>query len=158
MRKPPMRTGLAVAAGLLAGTATAGIFAGTVRDADGILWVTGYSDGDVLRVNPDGFKSKVYPMPEFAAGFRPAPYALGVHPDTGDIWINENMTDRIYRFIPSEERYVVYPVPLSGTYTRDMDFTADGQACTSNNPVPAAALEGGVLQVICIDVQPAQEA
>ena len=128
-------------------------------DADGILWVTGYSDGDLLRVDPDGFESKVYPMPEFAAGFRPAPYALGVHPDTGDIWINENMTDRIYRFIPSEERYVVYPVPLSGTYTRDMDFTADGQACTSNNPVPAAALEGGVLQVICIDVQPpAQEA
>ena len=106
----------------------------------------------------DGFKSKVYPMPEFAPGFRPAPYALGVHPDTGDIWINENMTDRIYRFIPAEERYVVYPVPLSGTYTRDMDFTADGQACTSNNPVPATALEGGVLQVICIDLQPAQEA
>ncbi|MDE0420202.1 MAG: carboxypeptidase regulatory-like domain-containing protein [Gammaproteobacteria bacterium] len=127
-------------------------------DADGVLWVTGYSDGDLLRVEPDGFKSKVYPMPEFAPGFRPAPYALGVHPDTGDIWINENMTDRIYRFIPAEERYVVYPVPLSGTYTRDMDFTADGQACTSNNPVPATALEGGVLQVICIDVQPAQEA
>ena len=127
-------------------------------DADGILWVTGYSDGDLLRVEPDSFKAKVYPMPEFAPGFRPAPYALGVHPDTGDIWINENMTDRIYRFIPGEERYVVYPVPLSGTYTRDMDFTADGQACTSNNPVPATALEGGVLQVICIDVQPAQEA
>ena len=49
-------------------------------DADGILWVTGYSDGDLLRVDPDGFKSKVYPMPEFAPGFRPAPYALGVHP------------------------------------------------------------------------------
>ena len=48
--------------------------------------------------------------------------------------------------------------PLRGTYTRDMDFTADGQACKSNNPVPAAALEGGVLQVICVDVQPAREA
>lgn len=125
-------------------------------DADGILWVTGYSDGDLLRVDPDGFQTKVYPMPEFAPGFRPAPYALGVHPDTGDIWINENMTDRIYRFIPAEERYAVYPVPLSGTYTRDMDFTTDGRACTSNNPVPAAALEGGVLQILCIDV-PAQE-
>ena len=121
-------------------------------DADGILWVTGYSDGTLARIDPDGFASTVYSMPGFAPGFRPAPYALGVHPDTGDIWINENMTDRIYRFIPAEERFVVYPVPLTGTYTRDVDFTADGKACMSNNPVPAAALEGGVLQLICIDV------
>ena len=61
------------------------------------------------------------------------------------------MTDRIYRFIPSEERFVVYPMPLRGTYTRDMTFTKDGQICTSNNPLPQAALEGGVLEIICID-------
>ena len=73
-----------------------------------------------------------------------------MHPDSQDIWVNENMTDRIYRFIPNEERWVAYPIPLSGTYTRDMTFTADGQVCTSNNPVPAAALEGGVLHLICI--------
>ena len=127
-------------------------------DADGILWATGYSDGDLARIEPDGFKTEVYPMPEFAPGFRPAPYALGVHPDTGDIWINENMTDRVYRFIPAEERFVVYPVPLTGTYTRDVDFTADGKACMSNNPVPAAALEGGVLQLVCIDVRTTPDA
>ena len=121
-------------------------------DAAGFLWVTGYSDGHLARIEPDEFAAEVFPMPEFAPGYRPAPYALGVHPGTGDIWINENMTDRIYRFIPAEERYVVYPVPLSGTYTRDVDFTADGKACMSNNPVPAAALEGGILQVLCIDV------
>ena len=61
------------------------------------------------------------------------------------------MTDRLYRFIPDEERYVVYPVPLSGTYTRDVTFTNDGLVCTSNNPIPAVALEGGVLQILCID-------
>ncbi len=80
------------------------------------------------------------------------PYALAAHPQTQDIRINENMTDRIYRFIPAEERFVAYPVPLSGTYTRDVDFTADGKACMSNNPVPAAALAGGVLQVLRIGV------
>jgi streptogramin lyase len=74
-----------------------------------------------------------------------------VHPDTQDIWINENMTDRIYRFIPSEERFIAYPMPLSGTYTRDMTFTGDGRVCTSNNPIPPMALEGGVLEIICID-------
>jgi streptogramin lyase len=120
-------------------------------DDRGTLWVTGYSEGMLARIDVDGFESRVYEMPEFAPGYRPAPYALGVHPDTQEIWINENMTDRLYRFIPSEERFVVYPVPLRGTYTRDMTFTADGRVCTSNNPLPLAALEGGVLQLLCID-------
>ena len=121
-------------------------------DKKGILWVTGYSEGELARIEPDGFVSKVYAMPEFAPGYRPAPYALGVHPETQDIWINENMTDRIYRFIPAEERFIVYPIPLRGTYTRDMTFTDDGQICASNNPLPPAALEGGVLEIICIDM------
>ena len=90
-------------------------------DKDGILWVSGFSEGQLARVDvSDGFKTKVYDMPEFAPGYRPSPYALGVHTQTQDIWLNENMTDRIYRFIPSEERFIVYPVPLSGTYSRDM--------------------------------------
>jgi streptogramin lyase len=121
-------------------------------DQAGVLWVTGYSEGTLARIETDGYKTKVYYMPEYVPNHRPAPYALGIHPETQDIWINENMTDRVYRFIPKEERFVAYPVPLSGTYTRDTDFMADGSACMSNNPVPASALEGGVLQIICIDV------
>lgn len=120
-------------------------------DKAGILWVTGYSEGELARIEVGEFKSTVYDMPEFAEGFRPAPYALGVHPITQDIWLNENMTDRIYRFIPSEERFIVYPVPLAGTYTRDMTFTPDGKICLSNNPIPPPALEGGVLEIICLD-------
>lgn len=121
-------------------------------DDEGILWVTGYSEGELARIDvSDGFSSKVYLMPSFADNIRVAPYALGVHPDTQDIWINENMTDRVYRFIPDEERFIVYPMPLAGTYTRDMTFSADGQVCSSNNPLPPAALEGGVLEIFCID-------
>jgi streptogramin lyase len=121
-------------------------------DKDGILWVSGYSEGQLARVDVSkGFDATVYDMPEFAPGYRPAPYALGVHPQTQDIWLNENMTDRIYRFIPKEERWVVYPVPLSGSYSRDMTFTPDGQICLSNNPIPPPALEGGQLEVICIN-------
>lgn len=121
---------------------------------NGTLWLTGYSEGQLARitVSTDGFESEVYALPEFAEGYPPAPYALGVHPQTGDVWVNENMTDRIYRFISEEERFVVYPVPLSGTYTRDFSFTEDGRACTSNNPLPIAALEGGVSELICIEL------
>ena len=63
------------------------------------------------------------------------------------------MTDRFFRFIPEEERFVVYPAPLMRTYTRDFSFTEDGKACTSNNPPTAmVALEGGVGEIICIEL------
>lgn len=121
-------------------------------DRDGVLWVTGYSEGQLARIDVrNGFEAKVFDMPEFAPGFRPAPYALGVHPKTQDIWLNENMTDRIYRFIPGEARFIAYPMPLSGTYSRDMTFAADGQVCLSNNPIPPPALEGATLEIVCID-------
>ena len=121
---------------------------------DGTLWLTGYSEGKLARIttSSDGFESKVYSLPEFEEGYGPAPYALGVHPQTGDVWLNENMTDRFFRFIPDEERFAVYPAPLTGTYTRDFSFTEDGKACTSNNPLPMVALEGGVGEIICIEI------
>ena len=120
-------------------------------DHDGSLWVAGYSEGILARIETDGFKSKLYPLPEFAPGFRPAPYALAVHPDTQEVWVNETMTDHIYRFLPKEERWIAYPVPLRGTYTREMSFTKEGHVCTSNNPFLAAELEGGVNELICIE-------
>ncbi len=120
-------------------------------DAAGTLWITGFADGELARVETDGFTSRVYRLPQFAADYYPAPYALGVHPQTQEIWVNEIMTDHLFRFIPRQERWVAYPVPLRGTYTRDMSFTRDGWACTSNNPIPAAALEGGVNELLCID-------
>jgi virginiamycin B lyase len=51
-------------------------------DRDGVLWVTGFSEGQLARIDVSkGFKSTVFNMPEFAEGFRPAPYALGRTPE-----------------------------------------------------------------------------
>ena len=122
-------------------------------DSEGHLWVTGYSNGDIARIEPDGangFKSEVIKMPEFAKNMRPAPYALGIDPKTGDIWVNETQTEHTYRYIPSQKHWIAYPMPLHGTYTRDVTFTKEGYACMSNNPAPNAALEGGVTELICI--------
>jgi streptogramin lyase len=120
-------------------------------DKEGVLWVAGFSDGELARIDTPQFKSKVYKLPEFAPGYAAAPYAVGIDPLTQDVWVNEIMTDRVYRFLRREERFVAYPMPLRGTYTRDVSFTKDGRVCMSNNPVPKAALEGGVVEIICID-------
>jgi virginiamycin B lyase len=125
-------------------------------DRQGRLWLTGFSDGILAKLEPkafseeSGFSAETFPMPKFASGYEPAPYALGVNPITQEIWINENLTDRIFRFLPKEKRFVVYPMPLRGTYTRDFSFTKDGRACATNDPVPAVALEGAVQELFCI--------
>jgi streptogramin lyase len=120
-------------------------------DASGQLWIAGYSEGVIARFDPATAKSILHPLPEFLPGYRPASYALAVHPKTQDIWVNETMTDHLYRFIPKKNLWIAYPLPLRGSYTREMSFTNDGRVCTSNNPFPAAALESGVPELICLD-------
>lgn len=120
-------------------------------DAAGNLWIAGFSDGAIARVDVASWQFKIYRLPVLAPGEIPAPYALAVHPQTQDIWVNDTMLDVVWRFLPSEERFVTYPMPLRGTYTRDFTFTDAGWACTANNPIPAPALEGGVPELICID-------
>jgi streptogramin lyase len=122
--------------------------------SDGTLWLTGYSDGVIAEIRTAGtapFSSKVHALPEFAPGYRPAAYALAVAPGSRYVWVNETMTDRLYRFDSKRQRWTVYPLPLRGTYTREISFTKAGEVCTSNNPFPVGALEGGVAELICID-------
>ncbi|MEM7465347.1 MAG: carboxypeptidase regulatory-like domain-containing protein, partial [Pseudomonadota bacterium] len=120
-------------------------------DAAGYLWIAGFSSGDIARVDIQTMDAKVYELPRYAPGEIPAPYALAVNPYTQDIWVNDTMVDVSWRFIREEERFVAYPMPLKGTYTRDFTFTKEGWACSSNNPIPASALEGGVPELLCID-------
>lgn len=120
-------------------------------DAAGKLWVAGFSDGTVAKIDVATWQATIYPLPIYAEGEIPAPYALAIHPATQDVWVNDTMLDVVWRFLAKEERFVAYPMPLRGTYTRDFTFTDKGWACTSNNPIPAPALEGGVPELICID-------
>ncbi|WP_170979044.1 virginiamycin B lyase family protein [Marinobacter panjinensis] len=118
---------------------------------DGILWQTGYGHGEIARIDTKTMDMKVYEMPEFAPDARPGPYSLNIAPKTGDVWVNETMTDHIYRFDPEQERFIAYPAPLRGTYTRDVTFTAGGWACMTNNPIPVQALEEFTGVLMCLD-------
>jgi sugar lactone lactonase YvrE len=122
-------------------------------DGKGQMWLTGYSEGMIARINTDTMESRIYPMPEFEPGFRPAPYALGIHPQTQEVWINEVMTDHVYRLQPDTGKFIAYPLPLRGTYTRDFSFTDSGLACTANSPIPNAALEDFTAGLFCIDAE-----
>jgi YVTN family beta-propeller protein len=120
--------------------------------ADGTLWIPGYGDGVLLRLDTRTMRFKRYVIPMLSPGEVEAPYAVGVHPHTGDVWITGNASDRLLRFLPGEERFIAYALPTRGMFLRDVIFTPEGWVCSGSSPVPApVAVEGGMQEVVCID-------
>jgi hypothetical protein len=77
---------------------------------------------------------------------------VGVHPVTHEVWITANMSDRMFRFLPKEERFIAYPLPTRGIYLRDIIFTPQGMVCSGSSPIPAPlVVEGGMQEILCLD-------
>ena len=126
-------------------------------DADGILWIPSFDESALLRFDPATKEFKTYGLPTLSPDEYETPYALNVHPQTGDVWMTSNMSDRVLRFIPKEERFISYPSPTRVTWLRDLVFTKDGKVCSSSSNLPAYAIEDGVPSFICIDPDGADE-
>lgn len=120
-------------------------------DKNGVLWIPSFEESALMRFEPKEKSFKVFTLPTLSPDEYESPYALGVHPETQDIWITSNMSDRIFRFIPDEERFISYPSPTRVAFLRDMVFTKDGKVCSSNANLPAYAIEGGLPKILCID-------
>ena len=120
-------------------------------DKDGGLWIPAFNEGGLMRFDTQTKKFTTFKLPQLAPGEYEIPYALNVHPDTGDIWITTNQSDRILRFDPRNKSFTSYPSPTRVTFLRDLTFTKDGKICASNSNLPAYAIEGGVPVMLCID-------
>ncbi len=120
-------------------------------DKNGFLWIPSFNEGGLMRFDPKTAKFTIFKLPELAPGEYEVPYALNVHPDTGDIWISTNQSDRILRFDPKTTKFTSYPSPTRVTFLRDLTFTKDGKVCASNSNLPAYAIEGGRPVMLCID-------
>jgi len=120
-------------------------------DKDGIIWIPSFNEGGLMRFDPQSGKFTSYRLPTLGKGEYELPYALNIHPDTGQIWITANQSDRILRFDPKSETFVSYPLPTRVTFLRDLIFTEDGKICASNSNLPAYAIEGGRPLMLCLD-------
>ncbi|MBV8633076.1 MAG: hypothetical protein JO002_01175 [Burkholderiaceae bacterium] len=120
-------------------------------DRNGILWIPAFDDSGLMRFDPVSKTFESYKLPVLADGEYEVPYALNVHPITGDIWITANASDRILRFIPSTKRFISYPSPTRVTVLRDLVFTKDGRVCNSNSNLPAYGTEDGLDSFMCFD-------
>ncbi|MGJ8686464.1 MAG: Vgb family protein, partial [Spongiibacteraceae bacterium] len=120
-------------------------------DENGVLWIPAFDDSALMRYDTSSGEFKSFKLPLLADNEYEVPYALNVHPQTGDIWITSNMSDRWFRFLPKSERFITYPSPTRVTWLRDWEFTSDGQVCSSQSNLPSYAIEDGVPSFICVD-------
>jgi virginiamycin B lyase len=67
------------------------------------------------------------------------------------VWICGTESDTLIRFEPALERFTVYPLPTRVTYTREIEFGADGAVWTSNSNLPAWQIEGAVPKLIRLE-------
>ncbi|MFA6312582.1 MAG: carboxypeptidase regulatory-like domain-containing protein [Sterolibacterium sp.] len=118
--------------------------------ADGVLWIPAFGDSGLMKFDPKTEKFTSYPMPVLAQGEFETPYALNVHPRTGEVWVTANLSDRMFRFDPRNARWIVYPLSSQTTYMRDIVFAPDGRVCSVNANLPAAAIEGQQQQIVCL--------
>lgn len=120
-------------------------------DKEGILWIPSFDEGVLMRFDPASKQFTNIKLPLLSEDEYEVPYALNVHHDTGDVWIAANNSDRVLRYIPSDNRFITYPMPSRVVWFRDLEFTQEGHVCTSNSNLPAYAHEDGLPAFVCID-------
>ena len=119
-------------------------------DSKGQLWIPGFSAGLVSRFDPETREFRSWDVPIEPKG-SDVPYALNVDRRTDTVWICGTNSDTLIRFEPATETFTVYPLPTRVTYTRELDFDAQGRVWTSNSNVPTWQIEGAFPRVLRLD-------
>jgi streptogramin lyase len=119
-------------------------------DSQGKLWIPGFSAGLVSRFDPQTRSFESWDLPIEPKG-SDVPYALHVDRRTDTVWICGTNSDSLIRFEPESERFSVYPLPTRVTFTREIDFDAQGRVWTSNSNAPTWQIEGGFPRVLRLD-------
>ena len=124
-------------------------------DKAGGLWIPGFGDGKITRLDTKTMKYETYKIPTLADDEVEAPYAVAVDPNTQDVWVTANMSDRMFRFVPKTKTWTAYPLPTRGVFMRELVFTPYG-VCASNDPwgkPREGIVEGNMGSLICLQPQ-----
>ena len=115
---------------------------------DGIVWVPGFGSGKFGKFDPKTEKWTVYDLPNAE---NQIPYALNIDPK-GYVWICGTGSDSLHRFDPKTEKLVEFRLPSRVTYTREIEFDAEGNLWTCNSNGPARHTERGYGSIIKLEI------
>lgn len=119
-------------------------------DSKGMLWIPGFSSNLIARFDTESGIFDTFEIPVEPLGTE-VPYSLNIDLRTDDVWICGTNSDTLIRFEQENEKFTIYPLPTQVTYTRDIDFGADGTVWTSNSNAPAWQIETGIPRIIRLD-------
>ena len=117
--------------------------------SDGMVWVPAFGTGVFGKFDPNTEEWSVYDLPDKD---NQIPYALNVHPQTGNVWICGTGTDVLWQFNPASEELTEFRMPSRVTYTREIEFTDDGAIWTCNSNAPARHTERQFGSIIKLEV------
>jgi streptogramin lyase len=115
---------------------------------DGIVWVPGFGSGVFGRFDPKTEEWKVYDLPDAE---NQIPYALNID-SKGYVWICGTGSDSLHRFDPKTEDLIEFRLPSRVTYTREIEFDAEGNVWTCNSNGPARHTERGYGSIIKLEI------
>ncbi len=119
-------------------------------DAHGTLWIPSFTSGRIASFDPATKRFEEIALPiEPLAG--ETPYALAIEPRTQHVWVCGTNSDTLIRYAPETRHFSVYPLPTRVSYTRELDFDAEGRVWTSDSNSPAWQIERGQPIVLRLD-------
>lgn len=121
-------------------------------DADGNVWIAGFSSGLIAKYDAAQKKFFTYKLPVT----HETPYALNVDRQRGVVWVNGNQSDSIMSFDIESENWRVYPLTQRRSFTRDIEIAADGSVFTSNSHFPSWMIEDGQPTLIRVTPVPSE--
>ena len=120
-------------------------------DSKGTLWIPGFSSNVIAAFDTTTRSFREIELPAELKG-ADTPYTLSIDPRTDDIWICGANSDSLIRYSQASGAFTIFPLPTQVTYTRDIDFGANGSVWTSNSNAPAWQIETGIPRLIRLDV------
>jgi streptogramin lyase len=120
-------------------------------DRDGKLWIVMYNESAVLRYDPATRQFTTFDLPVIPKG-SDTPYALNVDLKRHQVWVTGTNSDSAQRLDIATGQWQFFPLPRKATFTRDVEFGADGRVFLSSASFPSWHIEDA--QPTLIQIRP----
>lgn len=109
-------------------------------DRDGNLWIVMFNESAILRYEPVKGQFTTFDMPVLPKG-SDTPYALNVDRKNHQVWVTGTNSDSAQVLDIASGTWRFFPLPRKATFTRDVEFGADGQVILSSASFPSWHIE-----------------
>ncbi len=109
-------------------------------DRDGNLWIVMFNESALLRYEPAARRFTRFDLPVRPKGSE-TPYSLNVDRLRHQVWVTGTNSDSVQRLDIATGAWTFFPLPRRVTFTRDVEFGADGRVFLTNGSFPSWHIE-----------------